>query len=86
MDLRLSEDSEEGTPGVVSNNLGYNGLQRAQDVKGRRLRSTTTMAMDDPPIPVVPIAVRIFLVCKVRQVVIMRVRRMLSAIEIECQG
>ena len=42
-----------------------------------------TMALDDPPIPLMPIAVRMLLVCKMSRVTIMRVRRMLSESEIE---
>ena len=44
------------------------------------------MAMHNPPIPVIPRAVRVFLACRISRMVIMRVSKMLSATEIERYG
>ena len=45
--------------------------------------SMVTTALYNPQIPVIPRAVRVFLVCTVSRMTIMRVRRMLSESEIE---
>ena len=44
------------------------------------------MAMHNPPIPANPRAVRVFLVYRTSRTMIIRVRRMLRAIEIERYG
>ena len=48
--------------------------------------SIVTMALHNPPIPVIPRAVRVSLACRMRRVMIMRVRRMLSEAEIDRYG
>ena len=41
------------------------------------------IALDRPPIPVIPRAVRVFLACRTSRMTIMRVRRVLSDSDIE---
>ena len=48
--------------------------------------SMVTMAAHNPPIPAIPMAVRVFLACRMSRMTIMKVRRILSAIEIEKYG
>ena len=45
-----------------------------------------TMASHNPLVPVVPMAMRRFLVCRMSRMMIMRVRRMLSDTEIDRYG
>ena len=55
--------------------------KRAQDST-----SIVMMALQNPPIPVIPRAVRVFLVCRTSRMMIMRVSSALSEREIEKYG
>ena len=48
--------------------------------------SIVTMALYDLPIPVIPMAARTFLLCRTSRMTIMRVRKMLSVVEIKKYG
>ena len=48
--------------------------------------SMVTMALYNPPVPIIPMASRISLTCRASRIIIIRVRRRWSAIEIEKYG